>query len=153
MTATTTTRTRQNKIFYEKRKSSARVFNNLYISAPSAKYQHTQICVVWEQENRPRIVYVSVLNSIGWRRRRERDKTKYFTRREKALHVHLTICISQRPRRNINIRSYPNLRGLRIRKPTTSCLCFCFKLNRVKNATKKRIPRAEKNWAKAPHIC
>ena len=80
--------------------------------------------------------------SKSWRRRRrrrERDKTKYFTRREKALHVHLTICISQRPRRNINIHSYPNLRGLRIRKPTTSCLCFCFKLDKVKNATNKRF--------------
>ena len=64
--------------------------------------------------------------------------------REKALHVSLTICTSQRPRQNINVHSRPNLRGLRTGKPTTSCLCFCFKLNRVKNATNKRFHEQKK---------
>ena len=64
--------------------------------------------------------------------------------REKALHVSLTIYTSQRPRQNINILSQPNLRGLRTGKPTTSCLCSCFKLNRVKNATNKRFHEQKK---------
>ena len=64
--------------------------------------------------------------------------------REKALHVSLTICTSQRPRQNINVHSRPNLRGLRTGKPTTSCFRFCFKLNRVKNATNKRFHEQKK---------
>ena len=72
MTATATataTRTRRNKIFHEQRKSSAHALNNLYISVPSAKYQHMQS---------------------------------------------------------------PKSACLRTGKPTTSCLCSCFKLNRVR---------------------
>ena len=50
MTATAK-RTRQSKIFYEKKKSSARAFNNLYTAAPSAKYQNTQLPKLAWSEN------------------------------------------------------------------------------------------------------
>ena len=91
--------------------------------------------------------------SKPWRRRRrERDKTKHFTSREKALHVRLTICASQRPRQNINIHSHPNLRGERTGKPTTSCLCFC--LNSIGwRARQTKDFTSRKSRAKAPHVC
>ena len=65
--------------------------------------------------------------------------------------MRLTICTSQRPRQNINIYSHPNLRGLRTGKPTTSCLCFCFKLNRVRTGQTKDFT-SRKSRAKAPHF-
>ena len=81
------------------------------------------------------------LKLLEWRKSIAQLCSQY---REKALHVSLTICTSQRPRQNINVHSRPNLRGLRTGKPTTSCLCFCFKLNRVKNATNKRFHEQKK---------
>ena len=80
------------------------------------------------------------------------NTTKQNISREKALRMRLTICTSQRPRQNINIHSQPNLRGLRTGKPTTNWLCFFFKLERAKNATKKDYT-SRKSRAKAPHVC
>ena len=79
------------------------------------------------------------------------NTTKQNISREKALRMRLTICTSQRPRQNINIYSHPNLRGLRTGKPTTSCLCFCFKLNRVRTGQIKDFT-SRKSRAKAPHF-
>ena len=84
MTATATataTRTRRNKIFHKQRKSSAHAFDNLYISAPSEKYQHIQSPKSAWSDNRKtdHELFVSVLNSIGW----ELDKQK-ISRAEKA---------------------------------------------------------------------
>ena len=81
------------------------------------------------------------LKLLEWRKSIAQLCSQY---REKALHVSLTICTSQRPRQNINVHSRPNLRGLRTGKPTTSCFRFCFKLNRVKNATNKRFHEQKK---------
>ena len=93
------------------------------------------------------------LKLLEWRKSIAQLCSQY---REKALHVSLTICTSQRPRQNINVHSRPNLRGLRTGKPTTSCLCFCFKLNRVKNATNKRFheqKKQSKSFARVLKTC
>ena len=79
------------------------------------------------------------------------NTTKLNISREKALRMRLTICTSQRPRQNINIYSHPNLRGLRTGKPTTSCLCFCIKLNRVRTGQTKYFT-SRKSRGKAPHF-